>query len=296
MKTKNIFIGGFILVMLQLNGFSQNLISESKVWSVVTKGVWEQTWVSTTSLKFSGDSTIKGVVYHKLFWTENENLRQWKLGSLWREGADKKIYSPPVYSSQTKESVIYDFNLSEKDTFPLRFINGVLRDYLVVDSIRVKQWGNAVKKIWYLHSPQYLSYPETIWVEGVGSMGYLKSSSEVGITGGVSNLLCFSENGQKIYQNPKYNGCYINITSVDNELKNNSNQMKLYVKDNGTLQVQFQEETRGVLSLYSLDGKLVQRDEISGKVSKICTPGTGFFLYRFENKNGEVQSGKVMVQ
>jgi hypothetical protein len=147
MKTKNIYLCLFILTVLQLHAFSQNLISESKLWSVVTKGVWEQTWVRTTSFKFSGDSTVNGVVYHKLFWTEVENPKRWEIKSLWREVSDQKIFSRGIYTNNEQETVVYDFNLSEKDTFPLRFNNGVMVAYLVVDSIRVKEWGTTIKKI-----------------------------------------------------------------------------------------------------------------------------------------------------
>jgi hypothetical protein len=293
MKTKHLFICGFILTILHLNGFSQNLISESKLWSVVTKGVWEQTWVRTTSFKFLGDSTIKGVVYHKLLWTENENLRQWKLGSLWREGADKRIYSPPVYSSQTKESVVYDFNLSEKDTFPLRVINGEMVTYLVVDSIRVKDWGNTVKRIWYLHSPQYYYNSKTMWVEGVGSMGNLTNSTEAEVMGGSSSLLCFSENGEKVYQNPKYSGCYINLTSVPT-LPSQKQLIELVPLGEGVLQLS--GEKTGELFLYTLDGKQVLNKELSLSTTTICAPTGGILLYRFIGKDGEVQTGKVMVK
>lgn len=274
--------------------FSQNLISESKLWSIVTKGVWEQTWVRTSSFKFSGDSTVNGVVYHKLFWTESENLRQWGLKALWREGSDKKIYSPPLYTNQTQEFVIYDFNLSEKDTFPLRFIDGVMVAYLVVDSIRVKDWGNTVKKIWYLHSPQYAS-SKTIWVEGVGSMGFLTSSTEAGVMGGSSSLLCFSENGEKVYQDPKYSSCYVNITSAPT-IESQKKLIGLFPSGEGLLQLQLSGGKTGELFLYTIDGKQVLNKEVSLSTTTICAPTGGILLYRFIGHGGEVQTGKLLVK
>ncbi len=164
----------------------------------------EQSWTRTSSFKFSGDTTVQQTNYKKLYFSDDEQKENWALHSLWVERNDS-VYK---YSLNTEEQLlVYDFNISENDSFHCR--NTGL--YLYVDSIKTKEWGTSERKIIYFHS-EGNNYLHTIWIKGVGQNGLITRSSEVGITGGISSILCFEENGQLIYQNPEYNSCYIFTT------------------------------------------------------------------------------------
>ena len=148
--------------------------------------------------------------YKKLYFSEDEQKKDWKLNSLWVENNDS-IFQ---YSTVSEENLlIYDFNISEKDSF----LNPYTDNYLYVDSIRTKEWGTDERKLIYFHSKEQ-SNLHTVWIKGVGQNGDITQSSEAGVTGGFSSILCFEENGELVYQNPEYNSCYV-VTSVPTKKK-----------------------------------------------------------------------------
>jgi len=208
MKTFLKFYLAAICLSISGNLFSQNFISENKVWSIVTEGGMEQPWTRTTSYKFSGDTTIHQMQYKKLYISKDEQKKDWKLNSLWVENNDSVFQ----YSLASEENLlIYDFNISEKDSF----LNLNTDNYLYVDSIRTREWGIGVRKLIYFHSKEQ-SNLHTIWINGVGQNGNITRSSEAGVTGGFNSILCFEENGQLVYQNPQFNNCYINSEAPAN--------------------------------------------------------------------------------
>ena len=69
-----------------------------------------------------------------------------------------------------------------------------------------------MRKHWYFVGGENNRTKTTVWIEGVGNINNFTRSSEAGIYGGISYILCFEENGQLVYQNPQYNDCYINIS------------------------------------------------------------------------------------
>jgi hypothetical protein len=202
MKTFLKFYLAAICLSISGNLFSQNFISENKVWSIVSEGGMEQPWIRTISCKFSGDTTVQQTHYKKLYISEDEQKMDWKLNSLWLERNDS-IFKYWPWTSETK--LVYDFNITEKDSFRIdEFLT------LYVDSVRVKEWGGKMRKHWYFVGVEHYSSKTTLWIEGVGNKNNFTRSSEVGITGGTSSILCFEENDQLVYQNPQYNDCYIN--------------------------------------------------------------------------------------
>jgi hypothetical protein len=208
MKTFLKFYLAAICLSISGNLFSQNFISENKVWSIVTEGGMEQPWTRTTSYKFSGDTTIHQMQYKKLYISKDEQKKDWKLNSLWVENNDSVFQ----YSLASEENLlIYDFNISEKDSF----LNLYTDNYLYVDSIRTREWGIGVRKLIYFHSKEQ-SNLHTIWINGVGQNGNITRSSEAGVTGGFNSILCFEENGELVYQNPQFNNCYINSEAPAN--------------------------------------------------------------------------------
>jgi len=49
-----------------------------------------------------------------------------------------------------------------------------------------------------------------VWIEGIGSnYGLMSNESIFGRIGAATLLLCCKENGAYIYQNTKYNVCYL---------------------------------------------------------------------------------------
>jgi len=285
MKTFLKFCLTFISLSYSISVFSQNLISENKVWSIVTEGGMEQPWTRTTSYKFSGDTTIHQMQYKKLYISEDEQKKDWKLNSLWVENNDSVFQ----YSLASEENLlIYDFNISEKDSF----LNLYTDNYLYVDSIRTREWGIGVRKLIYFHSKEQ-SNLHTIWINGVGQNGDITRSSEAGVTGGFSSILCFEENGELVYQNPNYNSCsvFTSVTTIKKEPKF----VEVYSTCENLITVNPLIGNPGIFQVYDLIGNKIVQKEIELMESKIRLPSTGIYIYRFITKTGEIQTGKVLV-
>ena len=82
MKTFLKFYLAAICLSFSGNLFSQNFISENKVWSIVSEGGMEHPWTRTTFYKFSGDTTVQQTHYKKLYSSEDEQKTNWVLHSL----------------------------------------------------------------------------------------------------------------------------------------------------------------------------------------------------------------------
>lgn len=190
-----------VAICLSMPGylFSQNFISETKVWRIGAKIYSEPCCgYRNDAFRFRGDSTINDTTYMKLCESTDESLTNWQLFGLWRETPDQKVYQRNYYG---EEILMYNFSLVKNDTF--RTANITLK----VDSVLIKNWGGKLRKHWYLNPVSGDDFHRTVWIEGVGQPNGLIHNIN-GTVGATPFLLCFSENGQLVYQNPEYNTCY----------------------------------------------------------------------------------------
>ena len=82
-----------------------------------------------------------------------------------------------------------------------------------IDSVMT---NDGYRKRWELVLDEFS--PPEIWIEGVGSeSGVLNSGTGIflGLCGTYS-LLCSSDDGNQVYQNPEYEGCYYNLLDDGN--------------------------------------------------------------------------------
>ena len=88
MKTLSKFLFFTLCILFSNELFSQNFISEDKVWNILANGGMDEPWTITTSFKFSGDTTIQQKTYYKLLRSKDEQKLNWTLNSLWFERND----------------------------------------------------------------------------------------------------------------------------------------------------------------------------------------------------------------
>jgi hypothetical protein len=292
MRSINKAIIAIFVCLLSMFANAESFISEAKCWSVLSIDAWLKAWSRTTVFKFDGDTLINEKRYSKLMSTEDETNQHWVLHALWRETIEGKIFS--FNTNSKKENMVYDFSLQEKDTFVVLSYDTLILKSLVVDSIRVNSWGNVTRKVWFMHSPEYLNHTGTVWVEGIGSMGYFPVPTEAGVVGAFNRLLCYSEGGFVQYQNEAYGSCYIRTDAI--ELKQNHNLIACLSVRKGSIQIRNNIHLRGNFSLFTCQGKLIKKEYISELCTEVYAPDAGLYLYRFEAENGQVQTGKVLVK
>jgi hypothetical protein len=189
---------------------AQSFIDTTKIWSIVItdSGGGPSHGSKTTSyFKFTGDTTINSKDYFVLCECNDVNRKIWRINSYWREKNDSVFQFNP---NTGNEDLIYDFILTENDSF---LVDEQITLY--VDSVRMKEWGEKVRKHWYFHKFNGNTSNITVWIEGVGNINNFTQSSDIDIAGAFTNLLCFTENGELVYQNPEYNSCYINTKTYN---------------------------------------------------------------------------------
>ena len=285
---KKIFMLLTLICLYNLAAKAQSFVSENKLWSIISKDAssGEELWKRTSYYKFSGDTVFKQTAYKKLYETEDEQKENWELNSLWYERNDSVF----KYSASEEENVlIYDFNLQENDSFYVAPDIG----YIYVDSVRIKQWGGKEREHIYFSTPDQAGLL-TIWRQGVGQDGLITCSSEIYITGTFVKILCFSENGEQVYQNPDYDCCYIR-TSVDQQ-RQNEQLIKCWSVGGQQVNIKLTDQNSGLFTLYLYDGKPVNETCITNGETVVCTPGSGIYIFRFENSRGQVQTGKIIVE
>lgn len=271
---------------MSTNLFSQDFITENNFWCIVSEGGMEQPWIRTSSFKFSGDTTIQQKRYKKLYYSEDEQKKDWKINSLWFERNDS-VFKYWPWTSET--TLIYDFNIAEKDSFQ---IDESLT--LFVDSIRIKEWGGKMRKHWYFVGGEDYSSKTTIWIEDVGNLNNFTRSSDINITGALTTLLCFSESNELVYQNPQYNDCYINtLTPI---IETGPELVNVYVGGENMITVYPLNRNMGIIEVFTIAGCKIVQKQIELTESKINLPLKGTYIYRFITQTGEIQTGKVVVK
>lgn len=270
---------------------SQNFISENKEWNIVIKTGFDGIFrLKTYSFKFMGDTTLDEINCHKLYFSD-DNGENWRSQSFWHERNDSVfLYLPRENGNilEAEDILIYNFNIQEKDSF----YNHTSQDYIYVDSVRTKMWGNSERKIIYFSSKQNAKQ-QTKWIQGVGNDGLIYLSSEIGSSGGTSSILCFYENGEQVYQNADYNSCFISNTGVDQFIQQ-PNLVETIQIENDLLEIS--ASAPGTISIFTPDGKLLQSRQIDTNKIQLSLSIKGMLIYRFTTKDGKVQTGKVQVK
>jgi len=161
----------------------------------------------------TGDTLIGSYTYKKIqeytYCQNNGSTTFGYAGAIRQDTSQKKVfYRLP---STTKDTLLYDFNLSVGDTIPQNsYINGGSNIISSIDSILV---GTTYRKRFNIT----MSFSTESLIEGIGStMGLLLPLSE-----GVEHssfLYCFTQNGQNLFINP--NGfCSSNPLNVSEQDK-----------------------------------------------------------------------------
>lgn len=194
-------------LILGTNANSQEylpIINESNNWSVVSGGmgaIMKVCCVETNHYRFEGDTTIQTIDYKKILSSTDSINQIWKtIGFIREDKVQKKVW---LRDLENQEGLVYDFDLSlgeeitlynpffwEENTYQVAKIDSILIQSQFRKTITLKIGG------W-----------EEKWIEGIGSEFGIINSNILGLAGGFSELLCFSDNEIQ-YINPKFQTCH----------------------------------------------------------------------------------------
>ena len=184
------------------------IVEDGKQWNVLFSYPWnppEPQHKYTDIYKIEGDTLVDGVSYKVMYTTRNENLTGWSVCGVIRETEDRQVLYRRDGSSY--DEILYDFSMEVGDTIIMNG-SGFYPDWMfVVETNEILINGEPRKQIVL----EYSWGDQEVWIEGIGSLYGIIDSGSLFLTGGSTNLLCYYEDGDLIWQNttPGYDECYM---------------------------------------------------------------------------------------
>ncbi|MBO7616110.1 MAG: choice-of-anchor J domain-containing protein [Bacteroidales bacterium] len=184
------------------------IVAEGKQWNVLFSYPWsppEPQHMYTDIYKIEGDSLVDGVSYKVMYTTRNEDLTGWSVCGVIRETEDRQVLYRRDGSSY--DEILYDFSMEVGDTIIMNG-SGFYPDWMfVVETNEILINGEPRKQIVL----EYSWGDQEVWIEGIGSLYGIIDSGSLFLMGGSTNLLCYYEDGDLVWQNttPGYNECYM---------------------------------------------------------------------------------------
>ena len=252
----------------------------------------------------TGDTIINSLVYHKIyrpFVYRDGTMRSTfeflgYIGALRQNVLAKKVFFVP--QGRSNEGLLYDFSLTIGDTMHLD--SSIVCPYTQVDAVIYAVDSILVDS----------SYRRELWamtgnnlsamIEGVGSWKGLLEVGCYGLNGERWELLCFSQNGIRIY--PDSGTCNI-ISSVNNLSAKNTSITLSPNPFHTTAALEIKNEEFKIknleLKIYDVMGRLVQQQIITNQSTIINRVGLGdgLYFYQLRTNNYElIGSGKFVVE
>ncbi len=193
------------------------IVEEGKQWNVLFSYPWnppEPQHKHTDIYKIEGDTLVDGVSYKVMYTTRNEDLTGWSVCGVIRETEDRQVLYRRDGSAY--DEILYDFSMEVGDTIIMSG-NGFYPNWMfVIETNEILVNGEPRQQI-------VLEYPwgeQEVWIEGIGSLYGIVDSGSLFLMGGSTDLLCYYEDGDLIWQNttPGYNECYIVNPSQQGDL------------------------------------------------------------------------------
>jgi hypothetical protein len=255
---------------------------------------------STYFEHIEGDTTINGKYYKRLVHCLDSMCVNKSFKSFIREDSGKVFLA-----DATREFILYDFNLKQGDSLVMYY----LRDeknanplFIQVDSVKSGIFHDQKERIMQYVTVSAYHYRESsfkdVLVEGMGSMRFgLEFPVSLFVTGSSQcypNLLCFYTDKNLVYTNPEFNDCY--ITTGIAQFHKKPELIKVFSAPNGILVLELTSSDTGTIFIFNLLGEMVCQKRILDSTSQFYMPGTGIYLYRFVSDDGQIQSGKTIIQ
>lgn len=255
--------------------------------------IFTTNWIWSTGL-FSYDYSIScGSYYMKLVDEHNANFKLMKSTDAnhenWTDAGYIYSYNGKVYYFRNEGDdrvLLYDFTLEEGDEFYV----DALQTNLIVDSVGSMTVWDTQRRSLYLSAMGQ----QVVWCEGIGSLnGLLNNYGSIGLVGGSEELLCVQHNGEVLYNNPRYDKCFINALSIEDYIV----PISIYPNpSSGKFNIST-EGNDGRADIYDSLGRKVASIEniIDGAEIDLSGHGKGVFMVVFY-ANGRSYEKKVIVE
>ena len=247
-------------------------------WTEITTNVFDDSYCVVRNYKLNGDTIINSLQYTKVYL--NDNL----YAAAIREN-QSKIYAY-FYSIQT-ERLVRDFSWNAVgDPICFGFYEPII--YEPVEEYEICETVTNIDSILLLDG-QY--YKETRGIiKGISSdNGFFTGMFQLPTDGSQFHLLCFSKNGELIYQNPKFKNCVSceQVNSSLNEPQNNFLVNVINVPNGIMLDIKNDFEKTTNMSVFNMAGIVLCSYQVSGNQQVTINLDKGFYFYQIDNKTGK---------
>ena len=214
-----------VIALMMMGGMTMKaqdyhpIVEDGKQWNVLFTYPWsppEPPHRYTDIYKIEGDTLVDGVPYKVMYATRNEDLTGWNLWGFLRETEDGQVFSRRPSTSD--EHLLYDFSMQVGDTI-------CMCDYGFYECCMVVVEKGEILVNEEPRQQIVLEYPfgngeQEVWIEGIGSLYGIINSGSLFLMGGSTDLLCYYEDGDLIWQNsyPSINSCYFVYPSQHGDL------------------------------------------------------------------------------
>lgn len=264
----------FQMALLPLLGHCETFFKDGTKWEVsYTSTSTEHINPSISTFSLEGATTVDGVRALQLFETSDNSTSTGTLISYIREEQGKVWF----WHDYTKQwLLLYDFNLKEGESSQVyRFFDMKYQYNPSAYKFKCVK-TETINGFEYMHLEQYLPdsdingcIDEGTWIKGLGSVDGIVNNV-FGLDGGASKLLEVSYKGASIYK-ANTTGIEVTKTSATN-----------VTVVNGVLKITGIDAPT-ILSIYSLEGKLIARQTVSGDHISYSLPGKGTYLLTIGN-------------
>ncbi len=292
---KYVFLLVFVQSFFVSNAQFVPLPLETGIWKGQQSYNFGQTVQGLWQVQSSGDSLIGNLVYQKFFpkqqWFGQPN-NQISSGLIRQEEDGSKVYYRPLYEEQ--DYLLFDFTMEVGDTLQGYYSFSSGQPNLIVtvsqaDSIVIN--GEYRKRIIIPYGNEGTIYLE--WIEGIGSK-YGMVFPEIAMFESHSELECMNSSENTTFYPYLGYDCMLNVGQT--ELSDFSSvTMYLNEANKELLFKNLDNEQVNFITVFSIDGKLMQQSEIIGGRSKLVNLSNGIYLLQVFNENGKILAKSKMM-
>lgn len=288
----------FTFVTLALSAQSHRFADSTAQWNVLQSRVSVTSPYSTVTYSYivDGDTSFDGFNYQKISANGLLNIAEVERVNYIRRDSLGRVYS--YHKPDNQEYLIYDFSKQPGDTIEIHSYAGWINQtyHLVVTAVDTVYYGrNRIR--------QHFGSIECI--EGMGmiyeytSHPFYPMIGEGVFDAWIYRLLCFHENGQRVYYDDKYDTCVYNrIWNGINEVANENVSLSPNpTSNNFTLTLSQQPQLNTTLLIHDAIGRLMKQEELTttSQLVSVTDLPNGMYTYTVTENRVRQASGKLVV-
>lgn len=279
------------------------MLVQNNQWNVLHSyccaglGPIENDFNLTEVLKISTDTIIETKKYSKLISAYDSQASIWMLKGFLREDIiARKVYFRAINKD---EVLLYNFDVKANDTIEttdFRFDLGNTTVYNIIQSVDSIQIGTVKHKRITITSnfvDAFSSNRGHIWIEGIGGIEGLLTSSLPILTGGeVNNLLCFSQNESVLFKTnlQGYSDCFYWIPVLTSIVKvEGANHLEISPNPvSKMLKLSFKQSIKHDIEIFDMQGRhlISKKSNYGDSEINVSNLSKGTYIVKITNSSG----------